>query len=535
MMLKNLFNHKLGKDKSLGQNNMLHNMQAISLILIPSLVCLLLNCSYYVTIFPHFGFAKMILLIGLHISFGCSIFAFTLCGRYFYIIFCFLILTISCIVSYYKKVYSSHLTTEIIDFILHSDAQGIRDHLDIQIFLWVGIFVVIPTLLMIKISQGLIITIKAWLSRWIIFPYLMMILCFCASNTKVSMTYYLGSIGYIVPYNYLMVIEEYFSQYNNKSQTEKFNNFSYEKHNHKNIVTVLFIGESARYDHFSINGYKRATSPHLEQIKNLISFSNAYSLETYTSVGVPRMLRNNDLQNHVSLIKLMEFSGFKTYWISNHRKHGDLVTDVALEAQHTKFRDDIHSSGAAHKFDSALLDQIDEILALNNSQNLFIVLHAIGSHLNYDLRYPAEYAVYRPTCKRNYTFFGRDSCTEIENLTNSYDNSILYSDYIISQIIAKLSSRNAFLLFASDHGQSLGENGIYFHGAEYATAPDEQTHIAMFAWASNQFLKDPKHSQFFKSAAQKKDSKITHANIFHSIPHCIGLKKNIDLNMSICK
>lgn len=536
--LKKLFQCK--SDKNLNNSSLAANpynrLLAIFLLLVPNIFFVLLNISYYHSVLPTLGKFNILLVVLLHMSFGGIIFGLFLFSRYFYIVFCFIILCLNCVVSYYKKVYSSHLTTEIVDYIIHSDTQGIRDHLDIQIFLWVMLFAIIPTALMIKFSKGVVINLRDWLSRWVVCLYIFMALCFCGSKTSVGIKYYLGSMGYILPYNYIMVIEEFFAQYLNKSETLKVNSFIPEtKHQHQNMVAVLIIGESARYDHFSINGYERPTSPNLLQTNNLISFSNATSLATYTSIGVPKMVQNINLDNHVSLIKMMELNGFKTFWISNHRKHGDLVTDVALESQIAMFRDDIHPKNSANKYDQALLDKLDEVLKNHPNQNIFIVLHAIGSHLNYDLRYPEEFMIYSPTCKRNYSFFGRDSCTEVENLTNSYDNSILYSDYILSQIFAKLSPYNSFAFFASDHGQSLGENGVYFHGAEYETAPQEQVHIAMFMWASPKFLANPKHRTFFTNAAKAKDSKVSHAHLFHSIPHCMGLEKNIDPRMSICK
>ena len=140
--LKKLFQGK--QTKTLNNSNSMvanyNNLKAILLLLIPNVFFVLLNISYYHAVLPTFGKLNIILVVLLHMSFGGMIFGLILFSRYFYIAFCFVILCVNCIVSYYKKVYSSHLTTEIVDYIIHSDSQGIRDHLDIQIFLWITIF-----------------------------------------------------------------------------------------------------------------------------------------------------------------------------------------------------------------------------------------------------------------------------------------------------------------------------------------------------------------------------------------------------------
>jgi len=513
-----------------------HLIQYLGTSLITCLIFIIFNFSYYSSAIPKHGYLHFSIMLLVHASFGNAIISLLLFSRYFYLIFCSIIFCLNCVVIYYKKVYSSHLTTEIVDYILHSDIQGLRDHLDMQVFIWLLLFALVPVFILYKYTKGFEFSLKNYLINWILWIYLFMGSCLVAYTTRFPFETYIGTIGYILPYSYLVVIDESVSQYTNKSTTPKANNFvTEENHKHTNMVSVLVIGESARYDHFSINGYKRPTSPHLEKVQNLISFSKAYSLDTYTSIVVPKIIQNIKLDNHVSLIKLMEKNNYKTLWISNHRKHGDAVTEVASESQFSIFRDDIYSTKTANKFDQAILDKLDETLKASPNENLFIVLHTIGSHLNYDLRYPDEYMIYTPTCKRNYSFFGRDSCTDIENLTNSYDNSITYSDYILAQVIERLKPHNSMLIYVSDHGQSLGENGVYFHGAIYKGAPEEQIHIPMFVWASDQFLKDPDLKNNFKKASSAKDQSFTHATIFHSIPHCLGLQKNIDPSMSICK
>ena len=345
--------------------------QYIWTILITSFIFIIFNFSYYHSILPRIGYLHLTITLLVHISFGNALLSLLLFSRYFYLTFCAIIFCLNCVVTYYKKVYSSHLTTEIVDYILHSDTQGLRDHLDTQIFIWLILFALIPTIILYKATRGFTFSMRNYLINWVTWVYLCMASCLIGYNSSLPFEEYLGTVGYTLPYSYLVVLDESLSQYASKSDKPKANNFIVESNlKHTNMVSVLVIGESARYDHFSINGYKRPTSPNLEKVPNLVSFSKAYSLETYTSIGVPKIVQNIQLDNHASLIKLMEQSNFKTYWISNHRKHGDSVTDVATESQIFMFRDDIHLNNSPNKFDQAILDKLDEVLLANTNQNL---------------------------------------------------------------------------------------------------------------------------------------------------------------------
>jgi glucan phosphoethanolaminetransferase (alkaline phosphatase superfamily) len=506
------------------------------LALLPNIIFCLVSLSYYINLSKNIPVENAIFTCIFNFFLGFCIFAFVQFSKKLYLTLCIITLSITVVVTYYKKIYSSHLTREVIDFIYHSDLRSLGEHFDYQIIIWLFVFAFLPTYLTTYLYKNNNFSEPIWIKLWLSALAITSCLVIVSGSRAVKISYFGTSLISTAPFNVFSLLVENTFKIVNKKNIEKSNAFiaEYNKKN-KSSRFILVIGESARYDHFSINGYHRETSPNLKKIDNLVSFSNAYSLATFTSIAVPMILTNLKLDNHYSVIKLMEQNGFQTFWISNHRKHGDRVTDVAIEAQHYTFRDDIHQSKTPIKLDDKLLEELDKILTQNKQENLFIVLHAIGSHLNYDLRYPNEYRVFEPICKGKPSLFGRETCQDPIKLTNSYDNTILYSDYILSQIIKRLDNENAILLYVSDHGQSLGENGIYFHGTKYEEAPDEQKHVAMFIWGSRSFLSNSKNASLFERATKNKDKKITHEHIFHSIPHCLGYTKNINPGLSICK
>ena len=162
-----------------------------------------------------------------------------------------------------------------------------------------------------------------------------------------------------------------------------------------------------------------------------------------------------------------------------------------------------------------------EIAKTNKS---LIVLHTTGSHWNYSARYPQKFSKFAPSCdelsgKRDHSACG------IDRLVNSYDNSILYTDYFLSEVIERLQGKNAFVIYVSDHGESLGEDGFYGHGGDIRP---EQMKVPLLVWFSDKFLKN----KSLKTNIQP----LSHDNIFHSLLHCSDVKSEIiDPEMSLCQ
>ena len=302
------------------------------------------------------------------------------------------------------------------------------------------------------------------------------------------------------------------------------------------LVGVLVIGESARFDHFSINGYNRETTPTLAQTPNLFSFK-AEAAANLTYLSVPYMLtrvtKNHlaEAENETTVLSVLTKLGFNTgligtqtilKYLKNHNNH-TIYDEVNIS---------IIPGGSAlyqmNAYDEVMLPYFNNFLHTGGKE--FIVLHTSGSHWNYTARYPSQYAKFKPTCS-SHAKIDQRSCTK-EELINSYDNSIFYTDHILSQVIDMLKNKNAFLIYVSDHGESLGENGVYAHGSDLTP---EQLTIPFIFWASDKFFTD--HSGLKQNLArlQKSKKELTHDYVFHSILDCAKIQSSIiDPELSLC-
>ena len=284
-------------------------------------------------------------------------------------------------------------------------------------------------------------------------------------------------------------------------------------------VLVLMIGETARAMNFSLNGYERETNPKLSK-QDIINFPNVTSSGTATAFSLPCMFshlgRNEfdiDSSYHSeNLLDIMQKSGYDVLWIDNDGGSKGVSDRVAtidcMQEGNPAFR-----NGDTF-FDEVLLDDLGERIA-GLTKDTVIVLHMMGSHgPSYYRRYPDAFRVFTPTC----------DTAEIQNhpreeIINTYDNTILYSDYVVSEVIDMLKRFPQYesgMLFVSDHGESLGENGLYLHGMPYSIAPIEQTHIPMVLWMSETMRRED-HVDYERLKEKSRSMVLSHDNFFHSI------------------
>lgn len=258
-------------------------------------------------------------------------------------------------------------------------------------------------------------------------------------------------------------------------------------------LTILIVGETSRAANFSLGGYDRETNPKLAQ-DNVVYFPNTTSCGTATAVSVPCMFSNmpresynESLAHHQEgLLDIVQRAGIQVLWNDNDGgckgacdrvPHQDM-TALTLPGECID----------GECYDDVLFHNLEKTID-NMQGNGVIVLHTIGSHgPTYYNRYPPEFRRYTPTCDTSEI----QSCTQ-EQLKNSYDNTILYVDNIVDKAIKLLQSKQdnftTSLVYLSDHGESLGENGIYLHGLPYSIAPETQKHVPMLVWLSDDYQK----------------------------------------------
>ena len=313
---------------------------------------------------------------------------------------------------------------------------------------------------------------------------------------------------------------------------------SFDKNKIPDLKIILIIGESARAMNFGINGYKKETTPQIKKIKNLISFKDVSPCANLTSQAVSCMLSEKTEKdffatqnNSESIIKLFENLSFKTAWFSTQKAVGDnnSLLFIGTQAQKYIFKNTIAKNiGGKPIYDEYLLNYLST--EITDKKDQFIILHTEGSHFLFDERYPENFKIFTPTC----AYKNPDKCDR-QSILNSYDNSILYTDYFISKVINELKNKNAILFYISDHGQFLGEDGIYYHG-NFGSHKSLVHKVPMLLWMSDSVLQNRYYKNKFSKALAKKNKKLSHDNLFDSLLDCSGIdSKFFDRNLSICR
>jgi len=293
----------------------------------------------------------------------------------------------------------------------------------------------------------------------------------------------------------------------------------------KNLV-ILVVGEAARARNFSLNGYDRKTNPFLEK-EDILNFTNTYSCGTVSSTSVPCMFSHfgresfsdSKADRHEGLLDVLSHAGVQVLWRENNSGCKGVCKRVETEDMAALQVADLCASGECQ--DMILLQGLQKYID-QTGNDTFIVLHQKGSYgPEYYRRSPPDFKTFVPECTTNQL----QEC-RAEELVNAYDNTILYTDYFLTQVIDIMKKNsdkfNVGMLYLSDYGESLGEKNIYLHGLPYILAPDEQKHIPFILWFADSFLKG---NHIDKSCLQKKvDEKLSHDNLFPSVLGLMGVK-----------
>ena len=294
--------------------------------------------------------------------------------------------------------------------------------------------------------------------------------------------------------------------------------------NDKKNLFIFVVGETARAANFSLRGYHRPTNePLTPYLKDIIYYSDTTACGTSTAVAIPCLFSKDERINFKTgsevytenLLDVMEKSGYKILWRENNTGCQNVCDRVELE--------DPCKTG---KFclDEVMLQNFDKRMQ-EFGKDAMIVLHQRGSHgPAYSEHYPKAAELYTPICEQKDFPY----CSQ-ESLVNVYDNSIYYTSMFLAQTIEKLqklsNKYNTVMIYISDHGESLGENGMFLHAAPYDTAPKEQKDIPFLVWMSDSFAHDfGINKSCLKARASRPHSQ---DNIFHSILGLSGIKTSI--------
>ncbi|MEW6383851.1 phosphoethanolamine transferase EptA [Stenotrophomonas hibiscicola] len=299
-------------------------------------------------------------------------------------------------------------------------------------------------------------------------------------------------------------------------------------------LVILVVGETARSQNFQLNGYPRATNPRLSRKEGVISFNDVSSCGTATAISVPCMFSQmtrgqyDDVRaaTEENVLDILQRTGISVLWRNNNNGGCKGVCERVPTEDMPALKvagQCVNADGTC--YDDVLLHQLGARIDAINGDAL-IVLHQLGSHgPTYFERYPAASRAFSPTCDSNQI----QHCSN-EALVNTYDNTLVHTDHLLGKAIDLLQGyadqRDVALIYVSDHGESLGERGMYLHGTPYFIAPREQTQVPMVMWFSTEFS----HNAGLDLACMRGNAlhrAYSHDNVFHSLLGLFGVSSTV--------
>jgi lipid A ethanolaminephosphotransferase len=285
---------------------------------------------------------------------------------------------------------------------------------------------------------------------------------------------------------------------------------------HRELV-IMVVGETVRADHWGLNGYARDTTPLLRKV-NVLNFPDFWSCGTSTAISVPCMFSNlghdrfdrSTATATDNALDILSRAGVSVLWRDNNSSsHG-----VAARVTYQDYRSPQRNPKCEEREcrDEGMLDGLQAYID-DQKGDILIVLHQMGNHgPAYYKRYPKEFERFTPVC----TTSDLGSCTP-EQIRNTYDNAILYTDDFLSKVIELLKANDhkyeTAMFYLSDHGESLGEYGIYLHGAPYGLSPEAQRHVPAVMW----FGEGIKHDLVTTSLEERSRRRWSQDNVFSTL------------------
>lgn len=444
-------------------------------------------------------------------------------SRYLLKPFLILVLLLSSLSAYFMNTYDIIVDKLMIQNILETNMHESMDLLSIQQVLYFFILGVLPSLVVYRVNLKPMKVKTAFLEgieSIVVSLVLAVLLIFAFSKFYTSFFREHAPLrSYTNPANYLYSIGDYIYE----SSTHKMTGLKIiggdvrvrESKGARKLI-ILVVGEAVRADHFSLNSYARETTPLLKK-EDVINFPQFTSSGTETAVSVPcmfscygREVYDRDIAAHTeNVLDVLKHAGANILWRDNNSDSKGVAVRVAYEDYKTPDKNTICEDGECR--DEGMLVGLQEYIDAHPTGDIVIVLHQMGNHgPAYYKRYPKAFEKYTPVCKTNQL----EQCSQTE-ITNAYDNAVLYTDYFLSKTIGLLKENDkqfaTAMFYLSDHGESLGEKGLYLHGFPYAIAPDAQKHVPAVMWFGKQFKVNK--NLLKKRAAQP----YTHDYLFHTM------------------
>lgn len=416
--------------------------------------------------------------------------------------------TINAIAVYFINTYGVIIDESMIGNVLNTNYEESSNFFSIKLLLYILLGILLSTyVIKAKINK---MPLKRFLSISGLSLAFIVVLVFANASNWLWIDKNSKQLGGLaMPWSYSVNLSRFYIHQSDANKKEILLPDAKIKDNKKSVV-VLVIGESARKQNFSLYGYSKNTNPLLSKTSNLFHF-DATSCATYTTAGLKCILEHtssNELyeilpnylyRNNVEVVWRTTNWGEPPIHIKNYQTKNDLMPDC---------------KGDDCKYDEVLLSGLKEQILSSDKDKILIVLHTSTSHgPSYSKKYPPQFETFKPVC--NSVELG--NCSQ-EELINAYDNTIIYTDYILNGVIQNLKELKEFnstMIFVSDHGESLGEKNLYMHGIPMSFAPKEQYEIPFIVWMSENSRKlKPKQS-------------LSQNHVFHSVLSFLAIESPI--------
>lgn len=498
---------------------------------------LCLNGSFFNHVTETYGLtwamAPMIVSLGIVLTAVLMILFTLFSSRFLLKPFLIIVLLLSSLSAYFMNTYDIIVDKLMIQNILETNIHESMDLLSIQQVLYFLILGVLPSLVVYRVKIKPMKFKTAFLEGTktvLVALVLSVVLIFSFSKFYTSFFREHASLrSYTNPANYLYAIGEYIGEsYAHPVTGLKIlgQDAHIAAHNGPRKLVILVVGEAVRADHFSLNPYVRETTPLLKK-EDVVNFPQFTSSGTETAVSVPcmfscygREVYDRDIAQHTeNVLDVLKHAGANILWRDNNSDSKGVAARLEYEDYKTPEKNTICENGECR--DEGMLVGLQKYINTHPTGDIVIVLHQMGNHgPAYYKRYPKAFEKYTPVCKTNQL----EQCSQAE-ITNAYDNTILYTDYFLSKVIGLLKENDkqfgTAMFYLSDHGESLGEKGLYLHGFPYAIAPDAQKHVPAVMWFGKQFKVN-------KSALKQKASQpYTHDYLFHTMLGFIEVNSSV--------
>jgi len=506
---------------------MLKNNFKIShfVLIISFLNLILFHLPFYNFVFNNFDYKSLsgfffiislliLMLVVNSFIFYLIFFISRLIGKLFLTIFFIL----NSIAIYFVNTYSIIIDESMISNVINTNQEESVSFFSFKLVLYVIFLGVIPSLYFIRVKI-IIASFKKFLITFSLTFLFILALVFANSTNWLWIDKNSKKLGGLaMPWSYSVNTWLYYFHKYKKNEKEILLPNATLKDNAKSIV-VLVIGESARRKNFSLYGYSKNTNPFLSKTPNLYHF-DATSSATYTSAGVKSILDYTNTDDLYEILPNYLFrNNVEVFWRSTN--WGE--PPVHIKSYLNKDALMHNCSGAFCEYDEVLLNGLYAQIESSNNNKILVVLHTSTSHGPlYIKKYPPQFEIFKPVCNS----VELAKCSQAE-LVNAYDNTIIYTDYFLHQLIEdlkQLKEYNSTMIFVSDHGESLGENNLYMHGLPLSIAPKDQYDIPFIVWLSD------------SSKQLKPNTTLTQHHVFHSVLNFLGVQSPIyDEKMNIFK